>query len=271
MSTDLGDVYPLSYDHLANGALASATAATWTITLPDATTSSFAATTTGVGQYRNDYTTLQAGRHLARWVGTGANAGAYEVAFNVTPQGASWLISLEEAKEQLNIAATSTVHDEELRRFVLGVTDVIERQLGKVTAPRTFVEHRRLPCVTDRLALRVPLLSVTSVVSLDGTETWNVADLVIDAETGIVTVLPTATPFYGGLVITYRAGHVVMPDNVLLATRMALQEYWRTQRTAPGGPRIVGANEDERMLLGGVRILNPEAKSLLGEPLPGIA
>lgn len=277
MSTDLGDVYRLSYDHYVNGALATAGAATWTVTLPDGATSSFAATTTGTGLYRNDFTTTLAGRHTVRWVGTGANAGAWAGSFNVSPAASGDLISLADAKTQLNIPASSTVHDEELRDFIGGLTAVIEGPdgLGRVVVKRTIVESRTVDRAAYQLTLSsLPVISLTSVIDLDGNRTWAAADFHLDGDTGLLTTKDSATPVYGQIQFTYVAGYQVIPANITMAARVVLQDWWRTQRAGGGGPRFVAGSDENSALVRagwGLSLLSPEARQLLGPPLAGLA
>lgn len=264
---DLGDVYRLSYDHYANGSLATAGAATWTVTLPDGTTSSFAATTTGTGQYRNDYTTVQAGRHVARWVGTGANAGAYSESFNVAAAASLDLMSLAEAKQHLNIA--STAHDEELRGFIEACTEVVEELAGETIARRTIVEARTFDHFTTRLALHsVPVISLTAVSDLNGSQTWQVTGFHVDGATGIVTVLNGGTPLHGLVQLTYLAGYQVVPAKYTRAALIVLQDLWTTQRGSRGAPRYAGQGDPADMMSPSVW---RQVRELVGDPIPGIA
>src|SRR4051812_2397971 len=115
MAVDLGDLYRCSWTNISpSGGNVNAGSVTLTITLPDQTSvvvTPVSPTTTGVYQY--DYQTVQAGRHLARWVGTGANPGAQPEEFDVRPANPGYIISLGDVRQQLNL--TTTVNDEELR------------------------------------------------------------------------------------------------------------------------------------------------------------
>lgn len=267
MATDVGDLYRLSYDHYVNGVLATAGAATWTLTLPDATTSVITATTTGTGLYRNDYPTVQAGLHRWRWVGTGANPGAQSGSFYVSPEMVS-VISLEDARAHLNI--TRTVHDEELRPFLEAATEMIEIYTGEVVPRRSVTEFRRVR-PTDRLSLfSTPVISLTTVATVDGLTTWNVGtDLHLDPELGLVTVRVGKRPLAGHLQLVYVAGYLLIPARYTMAGRELVKHLWSSQRGSKGGPRVGGVSVQD--LEFAVRqSMPPEVADLLGEARPGI-
>lgn len=275
MSIDLGDAYRIAFRNLSPaGDLVSATNMALTITLPDGTTTVVdPVTPVSTGVYQHDYTTLQAGPHRARWVGT--PYGAHVETIDVRPVRTD-IISVAAAKRQIGVDALSTVHDDELAEFVEALTAVIEGPdgLGRAVVKRTVVEPRTVDCATRRLALNtVPVISLTSVVDLNGSSTWNVADFHVDGDTGVVTVLDGGLALSGLVQLTYTAGFLVIPAEVSLAAKMCLQEWWRTQRADRGGPRFVGGQgqDDATLRAGwGVSLLVPEARQLLGPALSGI-
>lgn len=266
MTIDLGDVYTLAYDHFVNGSLASATSATWTITLPDGTTDSFAATPISAGVYRDDYVTVQAGRHLARWEGTGANAGAYTEAFDVRPTNPNYLVSVAEVKDHLNI--TTTTHDEELRAFIEAATGAAEDHRDEVLARRTFVHEREVRRCNRIVLPRVPVLSLTSVATVDGATTWDVADLHVSSG-GWVWVID-GPPLDGHIVVTYVAGYVVIPAAFNLAVKIIVQHLWETQRGPQGAARFAGSIDDANLLrFRSISVfIPPRAQELLGDRAP---
>src|SRR3546814_17325246 len=86
-----------------------------TITRPDNTTVSVSPVTpVSTGTYTYDYATVQPGRHVVRWVATGANAGAYTDVFDVREAAPPLLFSLADARKHVN--ATVTTHRSEERR-----------------------------------------------------------------------------------------------------------------------------------------------------------
>lgn len=268
MSIDLGDVYRLNYRHLSPaGDLVSADAATWEITLPDGTITSIPATAISTGVYRDDYTTTQAGRHLARWVGTGANPGAYAEAFDVRPADPPYLVSLAEMKVHLNM--TSTAHDVELRGFIEAATKAAEDHRQEVLVRRTVTHYRTARARSWIVLPRVPVISLTSVATLDGAQTWDVGNLHVDPVTGRVTVL-SGSAFDGEMMFVYVAGYTVIPGAFTLAVKIIVQHLWETQRGPQGASRFAGTIDDANLLrFRGIDIfIPPRAQELLGDRAP---
>lgn len=267
---DLGDDFTLSYDHYVNGSLADATSATWTVTLPDGTTSSQSATASSTGLYRDTYTPTQAGRHLWRWVGTGSNPGAQTGTFTVRPATPSDLISLAEAKEQLNV--TGTTYDDEIRVFIEAATKAAEDHRDEVIARRSVTVYRDVS-VADRFVLpRVPVISLTSVATIDALTSWDVSNLHVDPARGVVTV-KSGPLLDGPLAITYVAGYSVVPPAFSLAVRIIVQHLWETQRGKTGATRFAGSIDDANLLR--FRSIDvfvpPRAQELLGNRAPLVA
>ena len=242
MGYDLADPVPLTvqtYD--STGALADAGNVTLTITHV-ASDTLFTPTpshpSTGVYQY--DFVPTAngslAGYYKVRWVATGANLSGYSDVFHVYDATPNYLISLAEARAVLRL--TATTQDEDLRPYLEAVTEVVEDHLGETVVPRTFVEDYE-DVKPDRwgnsLSLRrVPVLSVASIVSVDGLFTWDVADFHIDKTTGLVTSLPSTWGLFGNITITYTAGYAVIPARVQKAAGVIVQHMWQTRRGAAG-------------------------------------
>ena len=154
MTYDLGDVVPLGITITdSTGANANASAVTCTITLPDGTTSTGSVTNPSTGLYNCDFSPSQTGRHAVRWVATGTNASAYTDEFTVRDYADLGLLGLDEVKSHLNISATDTTLDEELRRFIDAATDLAEQYLGQILGRKTFTNepvsytHLTLPTI----------------------------------------------------------------------------------------------------------------------------
>jgi hypothetical protein len=252
------------------GTLVNPSAIALTIQLPDATTvgpfTTPAVVSDGTGLYRYDYTPTQAGRHIGRWVTTTPTA-ADEEPFEVAAQWAeAGVLSLTEAKKQLNIDADDLSDDEEISGFIRSVTDVCERYVGAL-GRKTYVEKHGGGYM---LALnRAPVLSLTTVeaVMTGGTD-QTVADLDVDGPTGIVQRLD-GRYMCGPLRVTYVAGRTDIPPNVRQAALIILQHMWETQRGAMGGVSFGGSGEvfDPRF---GFSIPR-RAQELLGDQPPAIA
>lgn len=245
MSYDLGAVVPLGTTvRDGSGALANAGAMALTVTLPDNTTVSVASVTpSSTGTYAYDYPTTQAGRHTVRWVATGVNAGAYVDVFDVRPAAPPMLFSLAAAKAKLDIPATSTSSDEELREFIEATTAAVEFFVGAV-ARRTV--QQVLQGARDAWVLHTtPVLAVTAVTPL---QSWqqavDVSVLDVDTTTGIVRRTDGLCFTGGDYRITYTAGRAIVPPNVSLAAKLILQHLWRTNYGASRGLSAVGGGDD---------------------------
>ncbi|MCG0061737.1 hypothetical protein L0F81_00285 [Streptomyces tricolor] len=215
-----------------------------TITLPDNTTVTVSPVTpTSTGTYAYDYATSQAGRHTVRWLATGVNAGAYTDVFDVRPAAPPMLFSLASAKAKLDIPATSTSDDEELREFIEATTQCVEFFVGPVV--RRTVQQ----VVGGRRAVwalhTTPVLSVTAITALQtGQQTVDAATLDIDSSTGILTRTDGCWFPCGDYRVTYTAGRTLVPPNVSLAAKLILQHMWRTNYGAARGLSGIGGGED---------------------------
>jgi hypothetical protein len=286
MAIDVGSVYRLAFTLKSpDGALVNAGSMALTINLPDGTSTLISPVAPGsTGVYQYDYTTVQSGRHIAHWVGTGANPGAYAEAFEVLSATPPALISLADAKQQLNISTNA--FDDELRVFVDAATAAVERHRNESIIRRTFVEEHYL---TDyawgygqnigqpaawgvparKLSLdKRPALSLTSVARVDGTLSWDVSNLHLNSN-GIVSVM-FGNPISGHVAVTYIAGYQSIPAEFTLATRIIVQHLWQTQRGNKGWPKPGGMDDSLGPAGMGFAIPN-RALELLGTGSPGFA
>lgn len=238
MAVDLGDVVRLTWTNKSPaGAPVNADAVTLTITLPDGTTTNLSPTNppATTGQYLYDYQTVQPGRHLLRWVGTGTNPGAHTDMFDVRPAWPAYIVGLADAKLQLNM--TTSTDDEELRFYLEAATDVVEDILGRAVIRRTFTEEHT--AWGEFMLNWTPVVSLASVATVDGTTTWNVADLHV-SKAGVVSAKAGVTAVEGDITVTYTAGETVVRSNWSLAARIIIQHIWDTQRGSQGGAHPAG-------------------------------
>lgn len=244
MAFDLGDTVPLAADATdPAGTLTNATGAVLTVTLPDGTAVTPPVTNPPavVGRYTVDYVSVQAGRHLARWVFTDP-ASAFVDAFDVRPAAPPLMLSLADSKRHLAIDPDDTDQDEELRDWIESVTAGVEHHCGAVVV-REVVERHSFRCSPVRVLRTIPALSLTTVAPiLNGGTSYEVADLDLDGETGIVQRLDGGQ-LLGPLRFTYRAGRPVIPANLRIAGKIILTHLWRVKY---GGSRggVVGGSED---------------------------
>jgi hypothetical protein len=236
-----------------------------TVRLPDGTTDGpFTPASDGTGLYHYDYTPTTAGQHIARWVTT-APAGADEEPFDVAAEWAeAGVISLRDAKKQLNIDPASTDDDEEIAGFLRSVTEVCERYVGALGRTSYTEKHQGGYMIALN---RAPVLSLTSVVAVrTGGLGQSVADLDLDEPTGIVQ-RKDGCRMCGPLRVTYVAGRTSVPPNVRQAALIILQHLWETQR-GDVAPRF-GIEETWDPRLG--YAIPRRALELLGDQPPGIA
>ncbi len=277
MAFDLADVVPLTVTiRDADGAPADGGSVVLTIELPDGTAATPTVNHAGVGQYQVDYVPTMAGRHLARWVCTGLNASGYTDTFDVRPASPPYLVSLADAKKQLNM--TTTTDDEELREIIEAATAAVERHLDKVVVRRTVVERRNLgnpatsslPGVLQQIALAArPVISITSVVSADGATSWNPANMRV-TDAGVVEVL-SGSLVWGPVDWTLVAGMQVIPANYTKAAAIILQHLWDTQRGSQGGAHPAGLDTPGAGFTSFGYSIPNRALELLGPAISGIA
>jgi hypothetical protein len=214
---------------------------TLTIQLPDGTTAGpITPTSDGVGLYHHDYTSAQAGRHIARWTTTGPQ-GADESSFDVAELWhEAGIIALSEAKQQLNIDPSDTDYDEEIQGFARSITEVCERHVGALARTTRVEKHRGGRAV---VLMHSPVLTLTSVVAIETSGTdQSVADLDLDQPTGIVT-RKDGRYMQGPFRVTYVSGQTSIPAHVRQAALIILQHMWETQRGTTGGVRVGGSDE----------------------------
>lgn len=215
------------------GVLVAAATAVATVTLPDGTTAVPTPTTTDPGIYVADYATAVAGRHSVRWVFTGP-AHAYTDMFDVREAAPPVLMSLATARKHLKKNDTSD--DDEIRDWVEACTRAVEQFVGPVIV-RTVVETADVRAASSVALQQIPAVALTSVTAVrTGGTSYDVGDLDLDPETGIVTRKDGGT-LYGPLRFTYTAGRAIVPANIRGAARIILQHLWRT-RQGPGRPQL---------------------------------
>lgn len=278
---ELGSIYPAALDVLdENGQLANPSSAVLAITQPDQTVATPAITLPPpvTGQLRYPFLTAQPGRHLVRWVTTGP-VTAYTDVFDVLPAAPPALFSLADAKQTLQIPASNTTDDDELRGKIRAITTSIEQYKNTAYAYRQVTEYFTRPNMSPPWNLPVklrlttiPVITLTSLVTLnpDGsvvTDYLPASNLQVDGATGLVSRL-AGPPFAGRLQAVYTAGMTVIPENILEGGRILLQFVWESRRGPGGLNGVIGPEEmsDFRHFTGKPR----KVMDLLGPPMPAI-
>ena len=220
------------------GVLVNAQSVSLTITKPDGITTSPAITNpptvTGTYSYNYPSATLP-----GRWVGTwtftmaGGVVGTYVQMFNVEAADPGYIVSLDDAKKHLDIPLTDTDDDEEILDWLAAITPVIEDMAG-ACVPRTVVEYQDAARI---LRLNVtPVISITSIAPYLSAGSTYTSGMVRVTEDGRVLLLSGLRFLNGPFEITYRAGRVPMPANIIQAVKIILTHLWETQRGASGLP-----------------------------------
>ncbi len=243
---DLGDVANLTVTvRNSAGVAANAGSVACTVTLPDGTDTVVAVSNTGTGTYAAGYTPTVAGRYLVRWVATGANASSYTDVFDAFPANPRFLISLNDLREALNLAATNTTHDAELRLYLAAATEVIEtidKPYLAQTRTHTFDGGRNVLILPE-----TPITSVTSVTHSPGdgtTQTLDSDTYRVDEYAGVVYSHLSRFPWgQRNITVTYTVGASAIPPNVTLAARELCRHWWQRSQQSPR-PAFGGATGD---------------------------
>ncbi len=155
------------------------------------------------------------------------------------------IVTLTEAKRQLKIDPSDTGDDDEIQAYCDGITGVIEDYKHEIIEQRTITEDiERFQRFGRQFRLwSVPVISLTSVQSWDGTTTWDVANLRLAGSTGLVRVM-AGPPLSGLAEAVYEAGYVIVPEKYKRGALVTLQHNWETRRGV-GGKRsgVIGPEE----------------------------
>lgn len=154
------------------------------------------------------------------------------------------IVTLAEAKNQLRIDPADTSDDAELQNYVDAITGVVEDYKKEIIEQREVREDLEL-CGRRRFRLwSVPVISLVSIATFDGATTWDVANMRVNADTGLVRVL-SGPPVSGLVEAVYTAGYETVPDRYKRGALVILQHTWETQR-GKGGPvrgGVIGPEE----------------------------
>lgn len=296
---DYADPVPLTIDITdASNVPANAGLVVLTITLPDGTTTQPTISNPTPGRYQVDYQPTMPGRHSVSWVATGTNSSGFTDVFDVYDTAPNAIISFQDARSALRI--TSTTEDEDLRPYIEATTAIIERHKNEVVVRRIITEDHRVgdpsfgnypgnyygggnvntpswyyqnnATYANSVALRrTPVISLTSVTSLDGSRTWNTTDLHLDTTTGLITPLPGTASIWGPLTIIYLAGYTVIPAHYQQAGKIILRHLWSTRRGDQSDRNRAIRQGDIRWAVGESGPGMEAALELLGPPVPVIA
>jgi hypothetical protein len=255
----------------STGAGVDPTAVSVVITPPTGAATSTPAVRDGAGSYHLDVTPMVAGIHQFYFVGTGANASTQPAdIFTVSDVTTGAMISLADAKEQLNKSATSSnpgsTDDAELMGFIRSASYAVNHMTGYTV--RTGFSEWLTPdwgtpgpnlgvygsgYVSLTLA-RSPVLSVESITPMFyGVAALSLVGVSLDGEAGVLW-LPTNQLFLGPCTVQYTAGRSFVPANLQSACRVIVQHLWDTQR----GPAVKGfLGGDDTVMVPGIGFAIP--------------
>jgi len=256
MAIDLGDVLRLEFTNRSGAGIpVSSSEVMLTITLPDGTDAVLEdIEPVAEGVYQYDYVTTQAGRHKVHWVAGPPAPGAHSEAFDVLPADLPHIISLADAKAQLNIETSH--EDDEIRDYISAVTWVVERHISRATYRRSITEEYVIEPGGLLVLNWPPVVQIESMSAVNGSYTWDPASLHC-SPSGVVTSPWGRTP-EGHVAVTYTAGEALVPYNIQMAARIVLQSAWQTQRgsrqgsqaQAPWGAAKAGGLENSMNIVG---------------------
>lgn len=139
--------------------------------------------------------------------------------------GSGALITLAQAKQQLNKPDSDTADDAELEGYILAASEAVEDHLGYLAARRTVVEDQTLDGTGVVCLQASPIAQLVSVVALADDSDVTDAASVTDHQNGIVAIAASGTHRF-----TVVAGLPSTPWKVNLATRIVLDDLWESQR-----------------------------------------
>jgi len=176
------------------------------------------------------------------------------------------LLTLDLAKDQLTL--TSSDSDATVQLWADAATAAVGKALGRVVDPADFTEEVDIGADGSGFVLsNVPVTGLTSVEAVDGSQTWDVDNLHVNADTGAVSVESGAS-LRGKLAVAYTAGVADPPANWTVAGLIILQHLWETRRGTMG----VSMGGDGEVYMPQLGYAVPRrAVELLGLSLPGVA
>jgi hypothetical protein len=231
-----------------NGNPADASPIVLTVHLPDGTVKTYSSPAhDGTGLYHQDLPladTTQLGDYQYTWTATvaglgGVSYGELEVfdPFELT------LITLDDARTQLQIDPADHSDDDWIREQVAGITRVVEQYKHEVIVARAVTQDLDLCGEAEFWLGSVPVISLTSLVSFDAATTYDVTTL-DERPSGQVLVLPGAMRPTGHVTAVYQAGYTIIPENYQQGALVTLQHLWESRRGPGAIPGGVTGQED---------------------------
>lgn len=169
------------------------------------------------------------------------------------------VLTLADAKRHLGKSASVTTDDVELQ----SVIDAAEAAIGSRTGPLqpTAVTSRVRGQAPNLLLPVTPVISLTSVVAVNGGDTINVADLTVQSSGVVEFIIGWGVawarfwlPYYD---VTYQAGRATCPPDLLFGVKELVRHLWDTQRGRARGPGLdsVGSGAQPADVVGAAYLL----------------
>jgi len=195
-----------------------------------------------VGTYHQDVPAVDlaaAGHYQYTWTSTGPGAGVAPGDFDVFDPFEVRVISLQDAKDMLNIPQSTVTYDAELSEWIASIEAGLERFTGGPVVNRVVTAERaEMMSYQTVIAVRQrPLVSVTSIMAASGSNIDISGGLKLDANAGLIR-RPLGLPFYGPffqwlpeVYVTYVAGWgTSVPPAFTSFARIVLKNLWEPQR-----------------------------------------
>ena len=182
----------------------------------------------GVGLYHSDLDAqiVSVGHYAWKFSTTAPGKTVSSGTLDVYDPFAEEVLSLDDAKDYLNIAADNTAHDDEIASFIRTLLPTVEFFVGPVE-PRTV--RRNFHGYGEVVLSPAPVISLTSV--LHYSTPIDTALLTVDSETGIVYYTDGVTAFpRGRLTFTFLVGRRTISANINHGAKVILDHLWQTQR-----------------------------------------
>jgi uncharacterized phiE125 gp8 family phage protein len=189
-----------------------------------------------------------AGHYQYALTTTGTGAGVSFGEFDVFDPFETSVLSLQDAKDQLNI--TTTTSDTEIASWIATIESALERYTGGPLVNRQVTERAEMMSNQTVILVRQrPLVSVVSITSASGGAIDISAGLDIDTNAGTVR-RKLGLPFYGPfftwmpvVTVTYVAGWgTAVPAAFGSAARIILAHLWESQRGPASLPGLGGGD-----------------------------
>jgi len=201
----------------------------------------------GTGLYHQDIPVTDLatiGHYQYVWTSTGSGAGAVPGDFDVYDPYRTAVISLQDAKDMLNIPQATTSYDTEIASFIATIEASLRGLTGGPIVNRTITGERcQFTGWYEQLQVRHrPLVSVTSITSVQsGTVLDITAGLDINPA-GRTIRKKDGSPFSSdstAVLVTYVAGWgTQVPPSINTAARVILAHLWDTQHGPSARPSM---------------------------------